>query len=235
MCTLAWSRADSGLWVCFNRDEQRTRSLAFAPEIHHGGRYPLLYARDPDGGGTWFAISGAGYLAAVLNHYPGGGEKVPGLRSRGQLLLELACHSSPGEAAVDLESADLSSYAPFSLFIISPGMDRRYTWTGTGLQRRDNCEEFWTTSSRDPESVIPWRISEWGRLGAPSGLDQAAKRLRMFSENPAYGFTMDRDDARTVSQIQLIMEPGRVDFTYCAREPDGPGFGEPVHLSMGIA
>lgn len=236
MCTLAWGPARDGFWACFNRDEQRARALAEEPAIHEAGNHKLIYARDPAGGGTWCAASTAGFAVALLNHYPGEDQPARDYeRSRGQLVLQLAAAGGPDNAATCLGDTDLSAYAPFYLFIIGREAVRAHAWDGDRLTFPQIDEPFWTTSSYKPDAVATWRRGWWDTVAPARAVDRSstAELLRTLqADQPAYGTTMDRDRARTQSQIELTFEKGRCSFLYRAREPEGPGFEEPVHLQL---
>ena len=54
-------------------------------------------------------------------------------------------------------------------------------------------------------------------------------------EQPAYGLTMDRSDARTQSQTLVEMDPKVIRFSYRQRDPDGSGFLDPVIIEEPIS
>ena len=233
MCTFAWGTAEgSGFWCCFNRDEQRSRATAEAPVLHEHGHAPAIYARDPDGGGTWFAVSTTGYVVALLNHYPAGAaSREHGRRSRGLLVRELA-HASSASAAVNrFMGTDLSRYAPFFLFLIAPGDAAGYAWDGSALTFPAPEGRLWTTSSIRQEEVAAWRRRRWSTAfaeGVP-GVEEAGALMReRCPDDGALGFTMDRPDARTVSQIEMSWRETGIRFSDREREKQGGGYQAPV-------
>jgi hypothetical protein len=233
MCTLAWGGGPDGFWAVFNRDEQRARPAAEPPALHPGRHGPLAYARDPQGGGTWFA-GNARFAVALLNHYPAQARSAPPQpRSRGLLVCELAQADSAPAAAEQLERGGLDCYPPLHLFILAPAACRGFTWDGATLAPVAPDPPFWTTSSVDSDRVTAHRREQWRRAGCAARLDaeQAARLLRRTDpDDPARGFTMDRDDARTVSQIVFEQCPDRFSLRFYARDPDGPGFAEAVQV-----
>jgi hypothetical protein len=231
MCTVAWGDSDDGLWVCFNRDEQRTRSPAEAPRLHSGPNGPVAYARDPDGGGTWLAAA-AGFAVGLLNAYPADpGSASRGRKSRGLLVCELAQCATAMEAFNKLADEDLGPYAPFYLLLCKPDSVTGFAWDGSALAFPRVEDGFWTTSSVDPGPVAAWRHDWWMRQagGACNDAERAGALLRQTCpDRPAYGTTMDRADARTVSQTLLKLKPAGFAFTYRPREADGAGFEAPL-------
>lgn len=236
MCTLAWGRGAAGLWACFNRDEQRSRPTAEKPALYAGRHGRLAYAVDPEGGGTWLAASQRGFLLALLNHYPAGGKAAhDSPRSRGLLVRDLAGAADGQAAGEELEATDLSCYAPFHLFILGLEEERGLTWDGRTLSPARAEDRFFSTSSHRPEAVVAWRRAWWRERsplcgGEPSAVAAALKERH--PANPAYGVTMDRADARTVSQTLLEMDRASLRLEYWARAPEGPGWEEPEHLVL---
>jgi uncharacterized protein with NRDE domain len=230
---MVWREEPGKLWICFNRDEQRSRPPAEPMELHDGPNGPVAYARDPQGGGTWFAVSSNGFIVALLNHYLPREEAEPSrYRSRGLLVKELAECASVEEAARLAEQSDHGKYRSYQLFICDNEGYQIRTWNGADLLFWDDLDGILTTSSHDPASVIRYRTGWWKNLRRQSlPLDVVAQQLRKVNpRKPAHGVTMDREDARTVSQIELELRPDGFVITYRAREPEGPGFKDPVTL-----
>lgn len=234
MCTLAWEVSGEDFWICFNRDEQRSRPEAEAPVIDRSGKYPVMYPRDPQGGGTWLAVSKAGFVVALMNHYSGNPVNNGGLRSRGGIVLKLIHSSSIDSAIEKLSGIELTGkFAPFHLFIFSRKGGKQWTWDGDKICGITECPKFWTTSSCDPESICQWRTDQWEKLtgGKAVSADQAGAVLRMRGSPPACGMTMDREDARTVSQSIIEMNGQNLVFSYARREARGSGFEESMRSS----
>lgn len=229
MCTIAWGRKVGRLWIAFNRDEQRSRPVAEPPRMVEGPFGPLVFARDPEGGGTWLAASLRGFAVALLNRYPDALPGAAGVRSRGLLVTELAMEADPGAAAEALRAAGAAPYRPFHLLILGADGDRGFVWDGARLEAHEIPGRFLTTSSFEPDRIVPLRHRVWEAAGAQrrDDLEAAACLMRKTRpEDPAAGLTMDRDDARTVSQTRLILEPGRLKVSYTPREGAGPGYRE---------
>ena len=233
MCTFAWGTGDGGaFWCCFNRDEQRSRAVAEPPVLHEGGGKPAIYGRDPEGGGTWFALSPSGFVVALLNHYPEGGEGLAAeRRSRGLLVRELAHAPSAADAVNRFMGTDLSPYPPFFLFLVTPLETAAFAWDGSALTFPVPEIGLWTTSSVRPEAVTAWRRRRWAAAFAEQVpvAEEAARLMReRCPEDPSLGFTMDRPDARTVSQVEMQWRKDGIRFAYRERDATGWGYQAPV-------
>lgn len=234
MCTLAWGSVRGKRWACFNRDEQRKRQLAEPPEFYNLDGQRLAFARDPEGEGTWFAVSGYGFCVALLNYY--GAIYQPSsdhVRSRGLLVLDIAQAGSFTDAVQLVHSHDLNPYKPFHVCLISLDATYLRTWDGGELDKVDGPEGFLTTSSYRPEEVISWRQSWWEAIQPETPLDSASAGEILRSGNavqPEFGCTMDRDDARTVSQIELSFDESGYTFSYRDREEEALGYLPPEIL-----
>ena len=234
MCTLAWGLVPDGWWLCFNRDEQRTRSVAEAPTYFRSGRSGGFYPRDPDGGGTWLAVSSKGYAVGLLNHYPNNAlHPLIGHRSRGLVIPELLSVYSGTEALATLERMNLSPYPPFMLFTLDRAGLRLRRWDGRVLQTSADAPSFLTSSSFCPLDVAEWRQKWWQQQGGSRlrSAETAGKLLRQIHPtDTAYGVTMDRTDARTVSQSEISVIHRRMTWIYRNRESDGTGYAAPEVL-----
>lgn len=95
---------DAPLIVAANRDERLDRpAVAITVLRQHGPR--ILGGRDELAGGTWLAVNEHGLVAGLTNK-PSADGRDPAKRSRGELPLTFAGHSSAAEA-VPKVSADL--------------------------------------------------------------------------------------------------------------------------------
>jgi len=105
------------LAVAANRDELYSRPAGTFGLIQSD---PLIIGgMDPEAGGTWLAVNGAGFVVAVTNARLGarrGAEQ----RSRGLLALDLVRSRSFDEASKSLYAEDLRRYAPAN-FVVASG------------------------------------------------------------------------------------------------------------------
>ncbi|MEX0322472.1 MAG: NRDE family protein [Puniceicoccaceae bacterium] len=234
MCTLAWRQQQDQLWVCFNRDEQRSRPAAEPPSLDEIDGSPCIFARDPEGGGTWFIASSKGFVVALLNNYAASREVLEkGRRSRGTLVLSLSTADSISNARDQMDKLTAADYSPFYLFLLSSTQAHAWSWDGGALQSLSPDEPYWTSSSFRPEEVQSYRRQVLEAL-SKQHLDNAsiAKEFRRFDQGaPEFGLTMDREKTRTMSQIELTMNSTGIEFSYHARDPHGTGYLSPSTVS----
>ncbi len=121
MCTLVILRRPQHHWpllVAGNRDEMADRPWR-PPARHWEDRLEVVAGLDELGGGSWFGVNDYGLVAVVMNR-EGTLGSVPGMRSRGELVLEALDHSAAAEAARALEDLEPSAYRGFNLLVGDP-------------------------------------------------------------------------------------------------------------------
>ena len=230
MCTLTllrepWLRGAAGdrpVWrVVFNRDEQRSRPLAMPPALHALGTVRALHPVDPQGGGTWIAVTEHGLVLALLNGDDRGAPdppEAPPRKSRGTIIPALAATAARRAADVTVRVLDPQAYRPFHLVIADERGAIEVTSAGRVLaaaapDRSDRLIR--TSSSVDPAAVRAWRTALFAPPGTPaSAEEQDAFHARAEPTRPAFGVAMTRVDACSVSITTVEVFPERVRMTY---------------------
>jgi hypothetical protein len=118
MCTLILLRRPGHDWpllVAANRDEMETRPWR-APGRHWPDRPDVVAGLDELAGGSWLGINDHGVVAAILNRRQSLGP-APGLRSRGELVLEALDHAEAAAAAEALAALEGRAYRRFNLVV----------------------------------------------------------------------------------------------------------------------
>ena len=202
MCTLTYRLNNHGYEVFFNRDEQRSRSLAIPPQFSQ--KHNAIYPIDPDGNGTWIAVNQQGLSLALLNNYQAPLSKQRDMTSRGQLILKLL--QAEGDPLVHLQAMDLSIYQPFQLCIfpknVSIMKDDVYClhWDGSSLVPVAMVLPV-TSSSVDFSEVSQKRKQLFHQLTC--GQHPTSSQLKQFHFSTEslnkYSVNMQRPDAHTVS------------------------------------
>jgi hypothetical protein len=118
MCTVVILRRPGHAWpvLCAaNRDEMLDRPWR-PPARHWPDRPEVVAGLDELAGGTWLGVNDHGVMAGILNRQNSLGP-APGMRSRGELVLEALDHADAVEAASALARLDTRAYRPFNLVI----------------------------------------------------------------------------------------------------------------------
>ena len=126
MCTLVLLRRPGNGWPLIlgaNRDEMHDRPWT-APGRHWPDRPEVVAGRDDLAGGSWLGLNDEGVVAAILNRRGTLGP-APGLRSRGELVLDALDHADARDAADALAALDARAFRPFNLVVAD---DRDAFW-----------------------------------------------------------------------------------------------------------
>jgi|SRR5690625_3044860 len=135
MCTITYiPLADGGHVLTQNRDVGPARARAIPPQTHTYKGKTLKYPVDPQGGGTWNAISSQ-HQACILNgagydYYP----DFDAPKSRGSLCLDILT-----EGPEFLYQEDLTLYDHFTLLYFSHHKKediREFRWNGDELMEK---------------------------------------------------------------------------------------------------
>jgi uncharacterized protein with NRDE domain len=118
MCTLVILRRPDAAWpvlIAANRDEMLDRPWS-APGRHWADRPEVVAGKDNLAGGSWLGVNMTGVVAGVLNRHGTLGP-APGLRSRGELVLEALDHPDAAQSARAFGALDPKAYRSFNLII----------------------------------------------------------------------------------------------------------------------
>jgi len=128
MCTVSFYRNNYSVIITSNRDENYHRPLAYPPKSEYVNGRKLFFPKDPQGGGTWFAVNENGDTFVLLNgaaakHIP----KPPYQKSRGIIILDLA--SAPDFGA-EWHRIDLTNIEPFTIVVFIQNKLLQVRWNG---------------------------------------------------------------------------------------------------------
>lgn len=164
MCTLIILRRAGAEWpviIAANRDEMVDRAWS-SPAEHWPDRPGVVAGKDNLAGGSWLGVNRTGVAAAILNRQGTLGP-APGLRSRGELVLEALDHADADSAAKALGALEARAYRAFNMVVA------------------DNRDAFWIRSlgGANPVRVepIPAGLS---MLTAQELNDANSGRIRFF-------------------------------------------------------
>lgn len=232
MCTMTWMYQNDGYEMYFNRDEAKTRLIAYPPKVFSANGVSFIAPIDADAGGTWMGVNAFGVSVCLLNGFGHIDKRRTDYVSRGALVMSLLDVSEREPVKKKMAEMDLTVYRPFSLVILEP--------------RRSVVSWIWDGGNLQMELDVPApRISSSFRLQ-----DVAEHRQRVFqSENMRQSKTLEdyhrshvpeagpfsvcmhRDDAHTVSLSKVVVTSEHVNFFYAPGSPCQTDFLPPVTLS----
>jgi len=163
MCSVVFLRRPDHDWpliIGANRDEMMSRPWR-PPGRHWPDRPEVVAGLDELAGGSWLGLNDHGVVAGALNR-PGSLGPAPGLRSRGELVLEALDHADAADAAAALGELDGRAYRPFNLFVA------------------DNRDSFWLRNL-DGRQVEVFPVPEGvSMLTARDLNDRNSPRVRLY-------------------------------------------------------
>ena len=225
MCTVSWLLNSSGYDVFFNRDEQKSRAIAFPPSHLILNGTPCLMPLDPEGGGSWIAANHHGISICLLNYYQG---EIPSnkLTSRGRLLKFLSSFPCVNALIAQLNQLEMRRYAPFTLLVFNPNLNSHqehvltFQWDGNVLFQRASVEPM-ISSSVDYLDVMVTRRQAYksmmnGKVDVENAILYHASHLPKADQRSV---CMHRVDAHTVSFTHLKVTPRDIQMTYIDGSP----------------
>lgn len=234
MCTLTWRVTPGGYQILFNRDEQKTRSIARPPQAFSKQDSVALMPIDPDGQGTWVATNNHGLSLCLLNFYQG---QTPSSakQSRGQLVRQLAYCQNHSQVVEQLTAINWSDYPPFSLLIFDPEkltsscQIPAIIWNGLEVLHREQSSPI-TSSSFEFEQVQAARLEHFNHQAKhqtqPSFCQLLTYHTSHSPQAGAHSVCMHRDDAQTVSLTMINVEANRITMDY---QPGSPCQSQTIH------
>jgi hypothetical protein len=240
VCTATWLRRPGRLHLFFNRDEERRREPARPPRLARTGEVEFVAPVDGRSGGTWILASQRGLALALLNRSEG--RRPEGTaRSRGELPPTLAAATGPADLEARLRRLDLRVYPPFTLLALwlEPQVGVIAAWDGGDLALRPTATPngILCSSGLGDEPAGRSRTAVWRahreRRGAAWGPEDHRDLHRSHEPTPhAFSICMHRDEAATVSMVEVELGAGRARLEY---RPGAPcQDAEPVEASLAL-
>lgn len=158
MCTVSFYRDNSKVIITSNRDEHLNRPSAISPKKIFCGAKTLYYPKDPQAGGTWFAVSSHGFVFVLLN----GGEvkhitNPPYRKSRGLVLLDIINSDNFLEG---WNLINLSNIEPFTVIAFVNNQLFQISWNEIEkslIQLDANKAYIWSSTTLYSKAVISLR------------------------------------------------------------------------------
>lgn len=181
MCILVAAHGGSTLWVAANRDELLQRP--WEPPQLLQSQPPVFGGKDLIGGGSWLATNlEAGFVVGVTNARRGA---LPGERSRGSLVVDLAAEESLPAAVALLTELDLTRYGSFNLLLADPA-------------------DFWVATNR-PSPRVEQLTTPLVAIGN-TALDGTAERVSRAAQRVAVAVASSHDPIDGLKQALIDHE-----------------------------
>lgn len=227
MCTVSWLVDNNTYHVFFNRDEQRSRSMALSPQQFTINSTEALMPIDPDGNGTWISTNEFGLSLCLLNYYQG--IKPQGsLISRGLLVKALSAKKTIQEVHQALLQSTLNDYASFSLLTFGYDVHGQFvqqTWQWSGEQLTQiHLNSPFTSSSVEFEQVSTSRLALANQMPMKNVADLVRYHQSHQPDKSHLSACMHRTDAKSVSLSHIHVDQQQSLFHYkgaspCSSEP----------------
>lgn len=165
MCTVTFIRANNKIIITSNRDEKHQRLPAVAPLFYTLRSGKILFPKDADAGGTWFAAHENGNILVFLNGALVKHEaKPPYKKSRGLILIDLIDDESPVK---NFLHCNFENIEPFTAIIFDGERLFECRWDGKNkyhVQLNAHEPHIWSSVTLYDDNVIRKRkkwFEEW--------------------------------------------------------------------------
>lgn len=213
MCVVTLLPLPGGFALTSNRDEHTSRPAALPPQAYTVNQHTLVFPKDPQGGGTWFASS-ATTTVCLLNgafenhqHYP------PYKNSRGLVVLDFFDYITPQRFA---DAYDFGGIEPFTMVIVSHALQaltmHELRWNGQQVYLRNmptNAPHIWSSVTLYTLSATELRKTYLAQFLSKhphyTADDLFAFHRTAGDGDPNHDFVMNRprQGVRTVSVTQV--------------------------------
>ncbi|TMU50886.1 NRDE family protein [Flagellimonas algicola] len=211
MCTVSYISRQGRCFITSNRDEHISRPIALEPGEQIVNSVKLLFPKDPQAGGTWFAINEFGVVAVLLNGaFVNHERKLPYVRSRGLILLDVIANSEP---QVVLQTMELKQVEPFTLVLYDGADLLELRWDGEKkhLKQLDaGKDHIWSSVTLYDDEAIARRESLFDEFISTTKEITESKIVDFHSNNHQdfeNGFVIDRNTGlKTFSVTQMVLD-----------------------------
>ena len=220
MCTVSFVNANAKIIITSNRDEKIIRPNAIEPRNYLINNKKIIFPKDNQAGGTWYAIDEHSNVLVLLN----GAEEKHSLKqsyrkSRGLIVLDLIGSNSPLEAWNDI---DLENIEPFTLVLFENQKLFQLRWNEikkSSLELDTNQNHIWSSSTLYSKEVSAKR-AHWFYTFLDTKPEVNEAELFNFhryteAENTEHGLVINRNDIlKTLSITQTVIEKNKVSIHY---------------------
>ena len=163
MCTVSFISNKGTYFITSNRDEHVSRPASYRPKGDTVAGTRMIYPKDPQGGGTWFAINEFGSTGVLLNGaFKRHKRKDTYAKSRGLVLLDIMAEE---DSLLRLGSIKLDEIEPFTLVLFQQASLMEIRWDGKIKHFREKDprgNHIWSSTTLYEPEVIRKRENLFG-------------------------------------------------------------------------
>ncbi|WP_395049374.1 NRDE family protein [Flavobacterium sp.] len=220
MCTVSFVTGNGKTIISSNRDEKVNRPTAIEPRNYFISNKNIIFPKDPQAGGTWFAVDEKGTVLVLLN---GANEKhkvvLPYRKSRGLIVLNMISSLSPKDFWKEI---DLEDIEPFTLVLFQNNELFQLRWNGFEKESKplnSNENYVWSSATLYPTEIRENR-ADWFYTFLDSNPEISETEMLHFHRyteeaNQENGLVINRnDELRTLSITQSVTEKNKVSILH---------------------
>ena len=235
MCTASYlPYANNGFILTHSRDEKAIRPTARAPRTMTIGGQAVTFPQDPQGMGTWIAVSQQRTVCLLNGAFMAHQPAPPYKHSRGLVAL----HSFNYETVEEfVNHYDFAGIEPFTLLLAEDGELTELRWNGQRLtvsEKDPHQPHIWSSVTLYPAEIIQKRES-WFRkwqgqipywspnairaFHLSAGEGDSANALRMNRQNQYLTVSLTqitREDDQTELRYEDLIQPTLTNQTFTA-------------------
>ena len=220
MCTVSFVPTGDRIIITSNRDEKTLRPGALEPRHYQMGHKKVFFPKDPQAGGTWYAVDEYCNVLVLLN----GAEEKHTLKqayrkSRGLIVLDLMSAPSPLHAWYHI---DLSGIEPFTIVLYENQLLYQLRWNEVAKDTvvLDSSQSYiWSSSTLYPKDVRAQRAQWFASflMSEPQPSEEAMFHFHRYTEeeDTQHGLVINRNDVlKTLSITQTVIEKNKATIHY---------------------
>lgn len=218
MCTLSLVRFNNQTIITSNRDDSVNRNSTEIKKINFNN-LDIYYPKDQQTNGTWLAFDSTGNVAVLLNGCDKKHQKqMHHTKSRGILPIDFLKKS----ISLDLfkKSLDFYPFEPFTLVILKNQTLEALKWNGSNAKveifPKHRNQSIWSSATLYEPHIRQTRQQLFSSYFYNRPLTSAAvfKLLSSPTNDLDNGFFIEREQVRTLSTSQLILDNHSIDFIH---------------------
>jgi uncharacterized protein with NRDE domain len=220
MCTVSFVNSNGKYIITSNRDEKVLRSNALAPKNYLINNKKILFPKDAQAGGTWYAANDKGDIAVLLNGAKEKHNLKPSYRkSRGLIVLDLISATSIVAA---WQLIDLEGIEPFTLVVFESKKLYQLQWNELEKEKLTldtSISHIWSSSTLYSKEIREERASWFTQFMTQKLITNEEDLFDFHSNTEEHdsenGLVINRNGIlKTVSISQTVIDRNKISFHY---------------------